>query len=85
MNHGDCVVGTAKQLWQNQTEEDGPRGGRGIQDFAEARASGNVVGQKAGSPSFCLMCGCGLVGKSIFAVKASGYFAPSKYQPSGGD
>ena len=62
------VVGTAKQLWENQAEEVGLSVGKGLQNFAEVRASGNAVGQKAGSPSFCLIVRWGPGRKSIFTV-----------------
>jgi len=50
-----CAAGTAKQLWGNQEEEVGLRAGRGLQNFAEAGVKANEVGQKAGSPCFCLI------------------------------
>jgi hypothetical protein len=47
-----CAAGTAKLLWENQAEEMARGQKRGLQNFAEAEASGNEVGQKAGSPCF---------------------------------
>ena len=55
----------------------------GLQNFAEARVSGNAVGQKAGSLCFWLIVRWGLAGKSIFAVKGLGYLAlPSNSPPA---
>jgi len=47
-----CAAGTAKQLWENQAEDVGLRAERGLENFAEAEASWNAVGQKALSPCF---------------------------------
>jgi len=44
--------GDSKTALGESGRRDGPRAGRGLQNFAEARAGANEVAQKADSPSF---------------------------------
>jgi len=60
---------------------DGLRAAKGLQNFAEAEASGNAVGQKDGSLSFCLIVRMGLCAKAFLLSRRLGTLRPQSASP----